>query len=73
MATPFIRKFWPTLAHTISFMCKFINRHHTVLVQVVNDAIPNKAAEVATAFAAISAACAVFQDVMTAIDPNWRP
>jgi hypothetical protein len=72
MADP-IKRYWPTLARLIVRMCRFITTHRNTLEAMVTEHIPSKAAEVQTAFTAISAACAVFEGVMAAIDPNWRP
>jgi hypothetical protein len=68
-----IKKYWPTLARLIVRMCRYITTHRNTLQEMVIEHIPDKAAEVTAAFTAISSACALFELVVNAIDPNWRP
>lgn len=72
MAIP-LKPFWPTLAQSIYKTCQFITRHQSVLISVVREVSPTDLAAVETAFAAINTACALFTEVMTHVDPNWKP
>jgi len=67
------RPFWPTLANTIFKACEYIQKHQQVLKAVVLTVDPGSAAEVNAAFDAIVAACALFLEVMSHVDPNWKP
>jgi energy-converting hydrogenase Eha subunit C len=68
-----IRVYLSTLAQNTHRMCKFIEKHKTVMINVVATVSPSDVAAVTAAFEAIGAACDVFIRVMQLIDPNWKP
>jgi len=72
MTTP-AKTYWPTLGRMIYVMCRFIQRHRVTLEEVMLSKLPGKQAEVEAAFLAIATFCALFETVVVAIDPNWKP
>jgi membrane-associated phospholipid phosphatase len=68
-----IRPFWPTLANNIHTMCLFVQRHQQTLIAVVDAVSPSDHAAVVAAFAALNTACTLFIEVMSHVDPNWKP
>lgn len=68
-----IRPFWPTLAQTLYWECKFITRHQATLTSVVAAVSPSDAAAVAAAFVQIASICALFISIQEKVDPNWKP
>lgn len=67
------RPYWPTIANLIHRMCIFITRHQQTLIAVVRQVAPAKESLVTDAFACLNTACALFIEIQTLVDPNWKP